>query len=67
MDIAMMYYCQVIAEISFYIGDSKSLHVTSHLHSGRRSFFANSSFLIFRTANRNGKALSDLKGAAYEA
>lgn len=33
----------------------------------KKKFFANSSFLIFRTANRNGKALSDLKGAAYEA
>ena len=33
----------------------------------KRKFFANSSFLIFRTANRNGKALPDPKGAAYEA
>lgn len=28
----------------------------------KQDFFANSSFLIFRTANRNGKALSDPKG-----
>jgi hypothetical protein len=27
------------------------------MHGGKRKFFANSSFLIFRTANRNGKAL----------
>jgi hypothetical protein len=43
-------------------------HITiAHLKLEQNFFFANSSFLIFRTANRNGKALSDPKGAAYEA
>jgi hypothetical protein len=40
-------------------GSSLQKHCMSHHNctARRKKFFANSSFLIFRTANRNGKAL----------